>query len=151
MYVIKGLLFILLNILFKPEQILWNICMIYLVCIVNDFIAVQNFEVRHESKYWLQKPWSDCPDLQAEIWTFTVWIFFTICLIRAAMWGNVPSDMCSQLDSDQPAHPLSLIRVFAVCLKKLCILSYPKSDQWRFRSACAFAQADLNLHWAHMS
>ena len=29
-------------------------------------------------------------------------------------------------DSNQPAHPRSLIRVFVVRLKKLCILGYPK-------------------------
>ena len=37
-------------------------------------------------------------------------------------------------DSDQPGHPPSLFRVFAVCMKKACVLSYPlraprKSDQ----------------------
>ena len=29
--------------------------------------------------------------------------------------------------------------------------AYPKGAQWRFWSACANAQADLNLRWAHMS
>ena len=33
--------------------------------------------------------------------------------------------------SDQPGHPPSLIRVFAVRLKKAWILSYPLSAQWR--------------------
>ena len=40
-------------------------------------------------------------------------------------------------DSDQPAHPRMLIRVFVVLMKKLCILGYPKA---------ANAQADLNRH-----
>ena len=40
-------------------------------------------------------------------------------------------------DSDQPAHPRSLIRVFDVRMKKLCILTFPKSAQWRFWSDCA--------------
>ena len=31
-----------------------------------------------------------------------------------------------------------------------CILRYPESAHWRFWSDCANAQADLNLHWAHM-
>ena len=30
-------------------------------------------------------------------------------------------------DSDQPGHPPSLIRVFAVHMKKACVLSYPLS------------------------
>ena len=34
-------------------------------------------------------------------------------------------------DSDQPRHPPSLIRVFAVHMKKPCVLSYPLSAQRR--------------------
>ena len=48
-------------------------------------------------------------------------------------------------DSNPPAYPRSLIRVFVVHTKKLCILGYPKCAQWRFWSDCANAQADLNL------
>ena len=33
--------------------------------------------------------------------------------------------------SDQPAHLPSLIRVFAVCMKKAWVLSYPLSTPWR--------------------
>ena len=51
--------------------------------------------------------------------------------------------------SDQPGHPPSLIRVFAVCMKKAWVLSYPLSAQWRLLSDWADAQADLCLHWAH--
>ena len=54
-------------------------------------------------------------------------------------------------DSDQPAHPHSLIRVFVVCEKTLCSLCYRKCAQWRVWSDCANAQADLNLRSAHMS
>ena len=54
-------------------------------------------------------------------------------------------------DSDQPAHPRSLIRVAAIRLKKPCTLGYPKCAQWRFWSDCTRAQADLNLCWAHKS
>ena len=50
---------------------------------------------------------------------------------------------------NQPAHLRSLIRVFALCAKKLCIFGYPRCAQWRFWSDCANAQADLNLRWAH--
>ena len=41
----------------------------------------------------------------------------------------------SSEDSDQPGHPPSLIRVFAVRMKKAWVLSL----------------ADLSLRWAHMS
>ena len=54
-------------------------------------------------------------------------------------------------DSDQPGHPPSLIRVFAVRLKKARILSYPLSAQWRLWSDWADAQADLSLGWAPIS
>ena len=53
-------------------------------------------------------------------------------------------------DSNQPAHPYRLIRIFVVRLNKLCILADSKCTQWRFRSDCANAQADLNLRWVNM-
>ena len=52
--------------------------------------------------------------------------------------------------SDQPGHPPSLIRVFAVRMKKAWILSYPLSAQRRLWSDWADAQADLSLRWAHV-
>ena len=54
-------------------------------------------------------------------------------------------------DSNQPAHPRSLIKVFVVRMKKFCVLCYPKCAQLRFLLGCANAQADLNLYWAHIS
>ena len=53
-------------------------------------------------------------------------------------------------DSDQPGHPPSLIRVFAVRMKKVWVLSYPLSAQQRLWSDEADGQADLSLRWAHM-
>ena len=52
-------------------------------------------------------------------------------------------------DSDQPGHPPNLIRVFAVRMKKACILSYPLSAQRRLWSDLVDAQPDLSLRWAH--
>ena len=43
-------------------------------------------------------------------------------------------------DSDQPGHPLGLIRVFTAHMKKLWVLSYPLSSQQR-----------LNLRWVQRS
>ena len=37
--------------------------------------------------------------------------------------------LCSSEDSDQPGHPSSLIRVFAVRMKKTWVLRYPLSAQ----------------------
>ena len=52
-------------------------------------------------------------------------------------------------DSGQPGHPSSLIRVFAVRMKKNWVLSYTLSAQPRLWSDWAHAQADLSLCWAH--
>ena len=74
-------------------------------------------------------------------------------IYKTATWENAPTDMCATEDSNQHAYPPSLIRVFIVCMKKLCILSYllSRMHQRRFRSDCANAQSDLNLRWLHMS
>ena len=45
-------------------------------------------------------------------------------------------------DSDQPGHPPSLIRVFAVRMKKAWVLSYPLS---------ASEEYDPSLRWGHKS
>ena len=43
--------------------------------------------------------------------------------------------------------PPSLIKVFAVRMKKAWVLSYPLSAQWRHWSDWADTQADLSLRW----
>ena len=47
--------------------------------------------------------------------------------IWATPWQNQQNDCAPSKDSDQPGHPPSLIRVFAVRMKKAWILSYPLS------------------------
>ena len=49
-----------------------------------------------------------------------------------------------------PAHQRCVVGVFAVHMKKLCILGYAKYAQRRFWSDCANAQSDLNLRWAYI-
>ena len=56
----------------------------------------------------------------------------------------------SREDSDQPGHPLSLIRVLAVRMKKAWVLSYPLSVQRWLWSDWIDAQADLSFRWAGM-
>ena len=68
----------------------------------------------------------------------------------ATAWQNKLTFAPSK-DSDQPGHPPSLIRVFAVRMKKHWVLSYPLSALWRLWSDWADAQADLSLCWAHRS
>ena len=69
--------------------------------------------------------------------------------IWAATCQNQQSECVLGEDSDQPGHPPSLIRVFAVRMKKAWILSYPLSAQRRLWSDWADAQADLSLSWVH--
>ena len=59
-------------------------------------------------------------------------------MIKPTKWHTfAPSE-----DSDQPGHLPSLIRVFAVRIKKAGVLSYPLSAQRRLWSDWADAQAD---------
>ena len=67
----------------------------------------------------------------------------------AASWQNKQSDCAPSEDSDQLGHPPSLIRVFAVRMKKPWVLNYPMSAQWRLWSDWADAQADRSLRWVH--
>ena len=76
-------------------------------------------------------------------------LFMTLRHIWAASWQTQQMAFAPSEDSDQPRHPPSLIRVFAVHMKKALVLSYPLSAQRRLWSDWADAQADLNLRWAH--
>ena len=58
--------------------------------------------------------------------------------------GCAPSE-----DSDQPGHPPSLIRDFAVLMKKVLVFSYQLIAQRRLWSDWADAQADLSSLGAH--
>ena len=51
--------------------------------------------------------------------------------IWAASWQNQQSDYAPSEDSDQPGHPPSLIRVFAVRMKKAWVFNYPLRAQRR--------------------
>ena len=54
--------------------------------------------------------------------------------IWAASWQNQQSECAPSEDSEQPGHSPSLIRVFAVHMKKAWTLSYPLSAQRRLWS-----------------
>ena len=66
----------------------------------------------------------------------------------AAKWQNQQNECAPSEDSDQPGHPPSLIRVFAVRMKKHQALIYPSSAQRRHWSDWADAQADLRRLWS---
>ena len=69
--------------------------------------------------------------------------------IWAASWQKQLSDCEPSEDSDQPGHPPSLNRAFAVRMEKDWVLNYPLGAQRRLWSDWADAQADLSLRWAH--
>ena len=69
--------------------------------------------------------------------------------LMSASWQNQQCGCTPSEDSDQPGHPTSLIRVFAVRMKKAWVLSYPLSAQRRLWSDWADAQADPSFCWAH--
>ena len=84
------------------------------------------------------------------------WCLWSVCSsddLKKKKWAatrqNQQNECAPSEDSDQPRHPPSLIRVFAVRMKKPWILSYPMSAQRRRWSDWADAQADLSLCWAH--
>ena len=65
--------------------------------------------------------------------------------IWATTWQNQQNGCASTEDSDQPGHPLSLIRVFAVRMKKPWVLSYPLSPLRRLWSDWA-DESSLGAH-----
>ena len=77
------------------------------------------------------------------------WVSPKLAFKWAASWQNKQCGCTPSEDSDQPEHPPSLIKVFAVRMKKAWVLSYPLSAQQRLWSDWAYAQADLSLRWAH--
>ena len=88
-------------------------------------------------------------ETESDVWAARIMISFPD--IWAVSWQNQQNDCAPSEDSDQPGHPPSLIRVFAVRMKKAWVLSYPLSAQRRLWSDWADAQADPNLRWAHSS
>ena len=64
---------------------------------------------------------------------------------------NVPSDMTrpSNVDSNQPVHSRSVIRVFVVRIKKLCTLGYPNCVQRiliRLRECAGWSVSSLGAY-----
>ena len=78
-------------------------------------------------------------------------ISFCHFLIWANAWQNQQKWCAPSKDINRPGYLPSLIRVFAVRMKKPWVLSYLLSAQRRLGSVWADAQVDLSLCWAHMS
>ena len=76
--------------------------------------------------------------------------FVNIILIWAASWDSQQNDSAPSEDSDQPGHPPSLTRVFAVRSMGSYGHKLSSCGQRKLWSDWADAQADLSLRWAHM-
>ena len=67
----------------------------------------------------------------------------------AASWQNQQNDCVPWEDSDQPGHPPSLIRVFAVHSMGSWGPKLSSCGQRRLWSDWASPQSDLSLRWVH--
>ena len=82
------------------------------------------------STWGQRRLWSDWVHAQTECPGRSVSLLATQ-VIWASAWQNQQSDCEPYEDLDQPGHPPSLIRVFAVRMNKAWVLSYPLSAQRR--------------------
>ena len=68
------------------------------------------------------------------------WFLIIISKLLQKIKYELPHDKANKMacapseESDQPGHPPSLIRTFAVRMKKAWVLGYPLSGQWRLWS-----------------
>ena len=81
-------------------------------------------------------------------------IFYSLICYKAAIWEtswqNQQNDCAPSEDWDQPGHPPSLIRVFAMRSIGIYGPKLSSGGQRRLWSDWVDAQADLSLRWAHM-
>ena len=84
---------------------------------------------------------------EGAVWSGSA-LFHAVWIIWATLWQNQQNDCAPSEDSDQPGPPPSLIRVFADCMKKAWVLSYPLSRQQRLWPHWVDAQSDLSIRWA---
>ena len=83
-------------------------------------------------------------------WDGSAWTVSFVCIPTwAATWQNQQSDCAPSEDSDQPGHPPSLVRVFAVRLMGSWGPNLSSCGQRRLWSDWADAHTDLSLRWAH--
>ena len=116
-----------------------------LFCVCEFWTIQKNSPTMFFPCYW-QIQCKDCNFLRCN--TELAFIMCEDC-IWATTWQNQQNECAPSEDSDQHGHPPSLIRVFAVRMKKPCVLSYPLCAKWRLWSDWVDAQADRNLRWAH--
>ena len=110
-----------------------SICLMFLNC--NSVGVLLQLRERIHKIELLWPPFCFESDRVWCYWPLNVW---------AATWQNQQNGCAPSEDSDQSG----LIRVFAVCMKKDWVLSYPLSAPRRLWSDWADAHADLSLRSA---
>ena len=95
--------------------------------------------VSDPDKVWV---YTVCPDLTVLIFRIIIWV---------TAWQTNKMTCAPSKDSYMPGHQPSLIRVFAVRMKKHWAFKYLLSAQWRLWSDWANTRANQSLWWAHMS
>ena len=60
----------------------------------------------------------------------SLFLVLLLFFIWAATWQNQQNNCAPSEDSDQPGHLPSLLRVFAVRMKKAWVLGYPLATHW---------------------
>ena len=95
------------------------------------------FKIHHVSIFW------SVNNAIADLHVYCKVKYMSHLMTKPTMW------LCAQWRLRSAWASASLIRVFAVRMKKAWVLSYPLSAQRRLWSDWADAQADLSLPWAH--
>ena len=97
-------------------------------------------------------------NMKTIIFQNVVCCYSSILNVNNTMYDSIPKNSktykktsATSEDSDQPAHPRSLIRVFA---DRMCLLQppgYPKKDKREPLVYCVDVQTDLSICWPHRS
>ena len=103
------------------DSIIWSVIM-WQYHMVSDHVTLSygqlsEKQILSKSETFDTRKYCMCPN----IWR--MWFYHRV--MWATTWQNEQKECAPSKDSDQRGHPPSLIRVFAVCLKKAWVLSYP--------------------------
>ena len=102
--------------------------------------------LKTKNTFWWQLTSTDLSSITDRRWKIVISLG-TVRPLHTSRLMTKPKNECAPSeDSDQFGHSPSLIRVFAVPMKKAWVLSYSLSAQQRLWSDWANAQADLSFH-----
>ena len=103
-----------------------SLCLILLQAIIGDNTYVATF-VRDSCTGFMLYAWIVDIDIETSFPSTRVFISLKKTKYEPAHDKTYKMACAPSEDSDQPGHPPSLIRVFAICMKKAWVLTYPLS------------------------